>query len=97
MPKDINIAILAKGLAARLGELTRNRPKYQLKIQGRTFIEFQTEQLQRQGITDILISTGQLGGSIEFHLGNGRRPGLNGKDSGGGKTPGNMAVACPGQ
>jgi MurNAc alpha-1-phosphate uridylyltransferase len=77
MPKDMQVAILAGGLATRLGELTRNEPKSLLKIQGRPFIEYQIEQIRRQGITDIVICTGHLGEPIERYLGDGARYGVN--------------------
>jgi NDP-sugar pyrophosphorylase family protein len=77
MPKDMQIAILAGGLATRLGELTKNEPKSLLGIEGRPFIEYQIEQIGRQGITDILICTGHLGEPIERYLGDGARYGVN--------------------
>jgi NDP-sugar pyrophosphorylase family protein len=76
-PNDIQIAILAGGLATRLGSLTGKEPKSLLKIQGKTFIEHQIGQIRRQGITDILVCTGHLGEHIKEHLGDGARQGLN--------------------
>jgi NDP-sugar pyrophosphorylase family protein len=72
----MQIAILAGGLATRLGELSKNEPKSLLKIQGRPFIEYQIDHLRRQGITDILICNGHLGESIERYLGQGTRYGV---------------------
>jgi NDP-sugar pyrophosphorylase family protein len=77
LPNDMQIAILAGGLATRLGELTRNDPKSLLKFEGKQFIEYQIEQVRRQGITDVIICTGHLGKKIESCLGDGARYGLN--------------------
>ena len=73
----MQIAILAGGLATRLGELVKSEPKSLLKIQGKPFIEYQIEQIEKQGITDIMVCTGHLGEQIERYLGNGTRYGLN--------------------
>ncbi len=77
LPDDIQIAILAGGLATRLGELTKDRPKSLLEFQGKPFIELQIAQFSRQGIRNIVICTGHLGDLIESCLGNGSRYGLN--------------------
>jgi NDP-sugar pyrophosphorylase family protein len=77
MPVVMQIAILAGGLATRLGELAKSEPKSLLKIQGRPFIEYQIEQIKEQGISDVIICTGHLGEKIERYLGNGTRYGLN--------------------
>jgi len=77
MPKDIKIAILAGGLATRLGELTRDEPKSLLKIHGKPFIVYQIERINKQGITDIIICAGHMGETIEKYLGNGKRYGMN--------------------
>ncbi len=77
VPNDMQIAILAGGLATRLGTLAIKEPKSLLKVQGRTFIERQLEQIKRQGITDILICTGHLGRQIQDHLDDGARYGLS--------------------
>lgn len=73
----MQIAILAGGLATRLGELTKNEPKSLLKIQGKPFIEYQIKQIKKQRITDVVVCTGHLGEQIEHYLGNGKRYGLN--------------------
>jgi MurNAc alpha-1-phosphate uridylyltransferase len=73
----MQIAILAGGLATRLGELAQSAPKSLLKILGKPFIEYQIEQIKKQGITDIMVCTGHLGEQIERYLGNGTRYGLN--------------------
>jgi MurNAc alpha-1-phosphate uridylyltransferase len=77
LPNDMQIAILAGGLAIRLGALTRNEPKSLLKFEGKPFIQYQIEQIGRRGIKDIVICTGHLGEQIERCLGDGARYGLS--------------------
>jgi NDP-sugar pyrophosphorylase family protein len=77
MPKDMQIAILAGGLATRLGELTKNEPKSLMKILGKTFIEYQIEQIKKRKITKVVICDGHLGEKIEGYLGDGTKYGLN--------------------
>jgi len=73
----MQVAILAGGLATRLGELTRNQPKSTLKIRGKTFLEYQLELLRGVGIKDIILCLGHMGEQIERHFGNGRNYGVN--------------------
>ena len=73
----MQVAILAGGLATRLGDLTRNQPKSTLKIRGKTFLEYQLELLRRAGIKDIILCLGHMGEQIERHFGNGRNYGVN--------------------
>jgi MurNAc alpha-1-phosphate uridylyltransferase len=70
-------AILTGGLATRLGDLARNQPKSMLKIQGKTFLEYQLELLKRAGIKNIILCIGHMGEQIERHFGNGRNYGVN--------------------
>jgi NDP-sugar pyrophosphorylase family protein len=73
----MQIAILAGGLASRLGELTKSEPKSLLNINGKTFIEYQLEKIRQQGITDVVICTGYLGDKIRHYLGDGTRYGMH--------------------
>ena len=77
MTKDIQIAILAGGLATRLGKLTKKEPKSLLRIDGKPFIEYQVERIYKQGITNIIICAGHLGEQIEKYMGNGKKYGMN--------------------
>jgi len=70
-------AILAGGLATRLGNLTKNQPKSLVPINGKAFLEYQLEFLARGGITDIVLCLGHLGQMIPHHFGNGRDYGVN--------------------
>jgi NDP-sugar pyrophosphorylase family protein len=69
-------AIIAGGLATRLGDLTKNLPKSMLLINGAPFIEYQFEFLKMGGVKDIVLCLGHLGRQIEEHCGDGRRFGI---------------------
>jgi NDP-sugar pyrophosphorylase family protein len=73
----MQIAILAGGLATRLGRLAKSQPKSMLKIYGQPFIEYQIERLCKWGITDVVLCIGHLGEQIEGYLGDGRRYGVD--------------------
>src|SRR3954465_14214787 len=59
------IAILAGGLATRLGELVANTPKALLDVLGRPFLAWQPEMLQRAGLNDVVICAGHQADQIE--------------------------------
>ena len=65
------IAVLAGGLATRLGELTTAVPKSLLDVQGEPFIAHQLRQLRRLGAKDIVMCVGHLAKSIEDFVGDG--------------------------
>ncbi len=73
----MQVAILAGGLAKRLGDLTRNQPKSLVEVKGRPFLEYQLELLRRVGIRNIVLCIGHMGEQIERHFGNGRKYGVN--------------------
>ena len=50
--------IIAAGQGSRLGDLTKNLPKSLLDINGKSILERQTELLQANGITEIIVVTG---------------------------------------
>ncbi len=72
----MQIAILAGGLAKRLGNLTSDIPKSMLPIHGKPFLEYQIEMLQEQGISDIILCVGHLAEQIEGYFGDGRKFGV---------------------
>ncbi len=74
---NMQVVILAGGLAARLGDLTRNQPKSMVKVKGRPFLEYQLELLKRMKIEDVILCVGQMGEQIEKHFGNGSRYEVN--------------------
>jgi N-acetyl-alpha-D-muramate 1-phosphate uridylyltransferase len=73
---DIQVVILAGGLATRLGDLTKNRPKSLVEIQGKPFLAYQLELLKNSGITDIVLCTGHLGAQIQETFGDGSKYGV---------------------
>ena len=74
---DMQVAILAGGLASRLGDLAKNQPKSMLKVLGRPFLEYQLELLRKGGIRSAVLCIGHMGGQIERHFGNGSKYGVN--------------------
>ncbi len=73
----LQAVIVAGGLATRLVDETRACPKSMLVIEGRPFIEYQLELLKNNGLTDVVLCLGHLGGQIEKHLGDGVKFGVN--------------------
>ena len=73
----MQVAILAGGLATRLGSLTRNQPKSMVRILGRPFLEYQLENLSNDGVRDVVLCIGHLGEQIEERFEDGRRFGVN--------------------
>jgi NDP-sugar pyrophosphorylase family protein len=65
------VAILAGGLARRLGPLTQRVPKALLPVAGRPFIHWQLALLAQQGVTEVVLCVGHLGEQIEAAVGNG--------------------------
>jgi len=70
---DIQVVILAGGLATRLGNLTENRPKSLVEILDKPFLAYQLELLKNNGISDIVLCTGHLGAQIQEAFGDGSR------------------------
>ncbi len=73
----MQVAILAGGLATRLGDLTRDRPKSMVEVWGEPFVEYQLDLLRRSGIKNIILCIGNRGEQIQRHCGNGKRYGVN--------------------
>ena len=65
------VAILAGGLATRLGALTASVPKSMVQVAGEPFISHQLRGLSRQGFCEVVICTGHLGEVIEDFVGDG--------------------------
>jgi N-acetyl-alpha-D-muramate 1-phosphate uridylyltransferase len=68
---SLPVAILAGGLATRLGPLTERIPKSLVDVGGRPFIAHQLELLSRHGLTDVVLLAGHLGEMLRDTLGNG--------------------------
>jgi len=73
----MQVAIIAGGLATRLGRLTQNMPKSLLMIKDKPFLQHQLERLREHGIKDVVLCTGHLGHQIQDYFGNGSRFGVN--------------------
>ena len=70
-------AILAGGLATRLGPLTEGVPKSLVEVAGQPFIVHQLRLLHRNGITQIVLCVGHQGEQIQAAVGDGQRWGLH--------------------
>lgn len=70
-------AIIAGGLATRLGPLTKDTPKSLIRVRGKPFIDDQFEFLKRGGISDIVLCLGYQAEKIQEYCGDGSRYGLN--------------------
>jgi NDP-sugar pyrophosphorylase family protein len=75
--RDVPVAILAGGLATRLGSVTGTIPKALVDVAGRPFVDHQLALLRRHGIRRIVFCVGHLGDQIEAHLGTGADRGLS--------------------
>jgi NDP-sugar pyrophosphorylase family protein len=73
----MQVAILAGGLATRLGALTQNVPKSLLMIKNKPFLQYQLERLREHGIADVVLCTGHLGHQIQDYFGDGSRFGIS--------------------
>jgi NDP-sugar pyrophosphorylase family protein len=77
MPDNLPpLALLAGGLATRLGTLTRDIPKSLVMVAGEPFLAHQLRLLAKQGIRDVVICCGYLGNQIEDFAGDGSRFGF---------------------
>ena len=73
----LEMAILAGGLATRLGSLTELVPKSLIEIQNRPFIDWQLRLLSRSGIEKVVICLGHKSEMIQDFVGDGSRYGIN--------------------
>ena len=73
---SLPVAILAGGVATRLGPLAKSTPKALIDVAGRPFAAHQLELLRRNGIEKVVFCVGHLGDKIEAALGDGSRFGL---------------------
>jgi NDP-sugar pyrophosphorylase family protein len=71
------VAILAGGLATRLGPLTKETPKCLLDVGGRPFVHHQLERLRREGIEKAVLCLGHLGERVVDAVGDGSAFGLD--------------------
>ena len=73
---SLPVAILAGGLARRLGAVAERVPKALVEVAGRPFAEHQLALLRAHGLVDIVFLVGHLGDQIRDTLGDGRRLGV---------------------
>lgn len=81
------VAILAGGMATRLGDLAQNTPKALIDVAGRPFIAHQLDLLRAHGLTDIVLCTGHLGARLEEAVGDGSSYGVHVRYSPDGPRP----------
>jgi MurNAc alpha-1-phosphate uridylyltransferase len=74
---EMQVAILAGGLATRLRPLTEKIPKSMVMIRGRPFLEYQLDFLKKSGVTSVVLCIGYLAEQIEDYFGDGRNLGMN--------------------
>lgn len=70
------VAVLAGGLATRLGPATARLPKALLPVAGRPFLYWQLALLAQQGITRVVLCIGHRGEQIQAAVGDGTGFGL---------------------
>jgi NDP-sugar pyrophosphorylase family protein len=75
-PVPLPVAIIAGGLATRLGGLARQTPKALLPVAGEPFIHHQLRLLARYGVVEVTLCSGYLGEMIQAAVGDGREFGL---------------------
>jgi N-acetyl-alpha-D-muramate 1-phosphate uridylyltransferase len=71
------VAILAGGLATRLGPLTKKIPKSLIPIHGEPFVAHQLRLLQKSGIQHVILCVGHLGNMIEQAIRDGKPLGVS--------------------
>jgi len=72
----LSVAILAGGLATRLRPLTETVPKSMIEICGHPFAHWQTKQLVKAGVSEIVYCVGYKSDLIEGFLGDGSKYGI---------------------
>src|SRR5690242_2763493 len=70
------IAVLAGGLATRLGEVTKSTPKSLIEIAGRPFLAWQLELFRARGLGDVVLCVSHHAEQIEAWVAEHPIPGL---------------------
>jgi NDP-sugar pyrophosphorylase family protein len=71
------VAILAGGLATRLGKLAKDTPKSLIPIAGRPFIFHQLDLLKESGVEKVVVCAGHLGEKLKAAVGDGSGLGID--------------------
>ncbi|MBI2853652.1 MAG: NTP transferase domain-containing protein [Chloroflexi bacterium] len=74
---SMQAAIIAGGLATRLGALTKGQAKSMIQVGGKPFLQHQIELLRSAGVRDIVLCTGHLGDQIERYFKDGASHGVS--------------------
>lgn len=70
------VAVLAGGLATRLGPLTERRPKSLVEVAGTPFVGHQLQLLASQGVERVVLCLGHLSQQVREFVGDGRHFGM---------------------
>jgi MurNAc alpha-1-phosphate uridylyltransferase len=73
---SLPVAVLAGGLATRLGPLTERVPKILIDVAGRPFAEHQLALLQHAGVREVIYCVGHLADQVRAALGDGSAWGM---------------------
>jgi D-glycero-alpha-D-manno-heptose 1-phosphate guanylyltransferase len=71
-PKITSAIVLAGGMGTRLRAVCPDKPKPMIPVIGRPFLDYLVKYIARQGIVELVISTGYLGDQIEHYFGSSR-------------------------
>jgi len=74
--QGIQAAVLAGGMATRLGDVTRKIPKSMVCFDEKPFLQYQLEFLKSSGVNRVLLCLGHLGEQIEGYFKDGKWLGL---------------------
>ena len=77
----MQMVILCGGLATRLGDLAKTIPKSMIDINGKPFLEYQINNLEKNGIKDIILCVGHLSEAIKDYFKDGKKFGVKVKYS----------------
>jgi mannose-1-phosphate guanylyltransferase / phosphomannomutase len=73
----MKVVIMAGGKGTRVSSIASDIPKPMIPICGKPILEHQIECLKRNGLTEIILVIGHLGGHIKEYFDNGKRFGCN--------------------
>jgi NDP-sugar pyrophosphorylase family protein len=59
------VVVLCGGLGTRLRSVVADRPKVLAPIEGRPYLGYLFDHLQREGVTDVVLATGYLGEQVD--------------------------------